>query len=471
MTATIQKVKSSFRDPGGQVFTAADGIYRLVRGPAAPHYHALMESGLYTKLTDLHLLVPHEDVTDAQARLTESGGDIVIRPRRVPFISYPFEWTFSALKEAALNTLKIQKLCLDHSMTLQDASAFNMQFLDGYWMMIDTGSFRQMPAMAPWGAYRQFCQHFLAPLLLMAYTDTRVLALFSKNLDGIPLDLAARLLPLSAWLRPAVYMHIVMHSRYMNHDFSARENAADIQECQISKASAYGLIDQLEGLISSLRISKKETAWTAYEGTHTYKQEEFRDKENFIRDSLAEINHGRPLSLWDMGANTGHFSRLMAEDAPEGSSIVALEHDGMTGEAGYAASRSCVKNRPLHLWMDILNPTPDCGWGQEEWDGLFRRGPADMVLILALVHHLCLSGNVSFTQIADFLNRIGHHIVVEFVPKDDPQARRLLKGRRDIYESYTQAEFENAMNLHFSLIASRVVSSTGRTLYFMKRHA
>jgi|JI10StandDraft_1071094.scaffolds.fasta_scaffold08201_13 hypothetical protein len=473
MAAVLQTIKSSFRDPGSQVFAGGDegGVYRLIRAEAVPHYRKLMESGLYAKLIAEKLLVPHEDVTQQRAFMKENEGDIIIRPHTVPFISYPFEWNFSALKEAALNTLAIQKLCLDHGMTLQDATAFNMQFLNGRWTMIDTGSFHQAPVLTAWGAYRQFCQHFLAPLLLMTYGDTKLLSLFARNLDGIPLDIAAKLLPLKARLQPSIYMHIVMHSRYMARDFSKSESATAIQARPISRASAYGLIDQLAGMIRKLNIRKTETVWTEYETSHTYQPQEFLDKESFIASSFARIGTGRPLSVWDLGANTGHFSRLMANIAPQGSSIVAFEYDDMTVEAGYAASRSCDKNKPLHLWMDLLNPTPDSGWAQQEWKGLIERGPADMVLVLALVHHLCLSGNISFPQLVSFLSRIAGHMIIEFVPKDDPQSRRLLKTRKDVYQNYHQAAFESAMSQHFTVLETKTVSSTGRTLYLMKNHA
>lgn len=464
MTARVQKIKSSFRDPDSQVFISDNKIIRLIRPPAVPGYHKLMASGLYDKLVDAHLLVPHQDATGDFSDMVETAGDVMIAPQRVPFISYPFEWSFSGLKAAALNTLRIQKLCLDHGMTLQDATAFNIQYLDGHWMMIDTGSFREQTEFVAWGAYRQFCQHFLAPLLLMAYGDARLLSLFSHYLDGIPLDLAARLLPLRARLRPAVMMHVVMHSRYTLRDFDVSD--VKTQARTVSKASAYGLIDQLEGLIKSLDVEKRETVWTAYEATHTYDTQEFKDKEDFILKSIDTL---KPLSVWDLGANTGHFSRLIADAAPPGCSIVAFEYDFMTVEAGYRQSCSHKKNRPLHLWMDLLNPTAGSGWAGQEWQSLIERGPADIVLALALVHHLCLAGNIGFDQLAEFMNKSARHLIIEFVPKDDPQSQRLLKSRCHAYPLYTQDNFETAMGKYFTVIEKKKISQTGRTVYLMQR--
>lgn len=463
IASNLQKIKSSFRDPDSQVFSDNDRIFRLIRNEAVPDYRHLMESGLYHVLTERGLLIPHDDVSLAFSHLRETEDDVVISPQRVPFISYPFEWSFSAIKAAALATLDIQKLCLDHGMTLQDATAFNIQFHQGSWLLIDTGSFRIQKELHAWGAYRQFCQHFLAPLLLMAYTDARLLSLFAHYLDGIPLDMTARLLPLSARLRPGVFMHIVMHGHYTLKDFDV--SAVKAQQRPISKAAAYGLIDQLRGLVSSLELARKETVWTAYENTHTYNQQEFKDKEEFIREAMMRIS---PDTVWDLGANTGHFSRLVAAQAKPDTSIVALEYDIMTVEAGERQSRACNRNRPLHLWMDLLNPTAAQGWAGQEWNSLTGRGPADLVLALALVHHLCLSGNIRFPQLTEYLATIGHYLVVEFVPKDDPQSQRLLKSRKDIYADYTQDNFETSLKNHFTVLQTRTVSSTGRTLYLIK---
>ncbi len=450
----MQNVKASFRDPGTQVFVADGEIHRAIHADAAPHYQAFMAGGLYDRLAADGLIVAHDDVSS-------SFGKTVIRPQRIPFISYSYEWCFSALKEAALNTLAIQKSCLDHHMTLQDATAFNMQYLNGRWVCIDTGSFRIQAEPAPWGAYRQFCQHFLAPLLLMAYRDGRLLSLFERNLDGIPLDLAAKLLPLRAKTRMAVWLHIVMHARFALKDF---EHAPSAQGSgRISAASAYGLIDQLKSLIHSLDLKRHETAWTSYEQTHTYDTQEFKTKEEFVLKTLRQIRCG---SVWDLGANTGHFSRLVAQHA--GIAPVAFEYDFMTAEAGYRKSLSVGSHRPLHLWMDMTNPSSGRGWAGEEWQSLAQRGPADMVLALALVHHLCLGANVPLPHVAAFFKTIARHIVIEFVPKDDPQSQRLLKSRRDIYENYTVEAFEAAMLAHFSLMERQTVSRTGRVLYAFK---
>jgi hypothetical protein len=460
----IETVKSSFRDPGTQVFTMDGAVYRHIRASAMPHYEALMKSGLYECLVQENLLVPHVDVTaQFAATLGAVEGEVVIQPTMIPFISYPFEWSFSALKQAALTTLKIQKLCLDHNMTLQDASAFNVQFLNGHWVFIDTGSFQIREERQPWGAYRQFCQHFLAPLLLMAYRDGRLVSLFAKYLDGIPLDLANALLPLRAKCRLSVFLHIVMHSKYAVRDFS-KDAKASPQD--VSAASAYGLLDQLQSVISSLQIDRRETVWTAYEETHTYNQDEFQDKEKFILKHSAVL---KPRCVWDLGANAGHFSRLVAASTPAPIAVTALEYDFMTVEAGMRKTAAMMQNQPLHLWMDLLNPSAGAGWGGAEWSSLQGRGPADLVLALALIHHICLAGNIGFEQFFTYLADFAKNVIIEFVPKTDPQSQRLLRSKKDIYACYTQAHFEKALSAYFVIEDSVTVSNTGRTLYALHR--
>jgi hypothetical protein len=457
-------VKSSFRDPDNQVFITDQGLYRLIRESAIPDYKTLMQSGLYDRLVAKKLIVSHQDVTDDFSMMPGKGAnDAVIRPQIIPFISYPYEWCFSALKAAALTTLEIQRLAMDYGMTLKDASAFNIQFLDGKWVLIDTGSFRIQKETHPWGAYRQFCQHFLAPLLLMAYCDERLLTLTSRYSDGIPLDLATKLLPIHAKCRLSVFIHLVCHSRFLLKDFNA--DAVEQQKKKISKASAYGMLDQLSSLIRSLEVKMVGSAWTAYEDTHTYATNEYKEKESFILNCVDRIDICK---IWDLGANTGHFSRLISTQIKKDLSIVAFDYDFMTVESGYRKSSRLTQNHPLHIWMDLLNPSPSLGWAGEEWQDLKNRGPADIVLALALIHHLCLSGNLSFPQVFDYFKDISRYLIIEFVPKSDPQSQRLLKSRQDIYIKYTQDYFEKEMQRYYRILNIKVISKTGRTLYFLQ---
>jgi hypothetical protein len=195
MKTQTTNLVSSFRDPSGFLFIREGILYRQVNQVYREDYSRLMDSGLYEKLVKNGLLITHAetDIQPADGVLSYK----VICPERVPFISYPYEWSFGQLQDAALATLSIQRRALKLGMSLKDASAYNIQFPKGKAMLIDTLSFEQYQEGEPWVAYRQFCQHFLAPLALMAYKDVRLNQLLRIYIDGIPLDLASKLLPRS----------------------------------------------------------------------------------------------------------------------------------------------------------------------------------------------------------------------------------------------------------------------------------
>ena len=163
----LDALPSSFRDPSGFVFAENGRVYRQINNGFAEHFDQFMSSGLYDVLVSKGYLVAHEDVT---ASNIQRGPDCyrVIAPEIIPYIAYPYEWSFSQLQDAAMLTLRIQTVALQHGYILKDASAYNVQFKDGKPVFIDTLSFEPYVEGAPWVAYRQFCQHFLAPLAFRA---------------------------------------------------------------------------------------------------------------------------------------------------------------------------------------------------------------------------------------------------------------------------------------------------------------
>ena len=201
----------SFRDPSGFVFERQGELYRQVNVIHAEHYDHLVASGLYDHLVRSGLLIPHQEVEIPASEPTRAYR--VLKPERIDFVSYPYEWSFGQLRDAARVTIKAQAAALDHGMSLRDASAYNIQFQRGHPLLIDTLSFEKLPEGSPWVAYRQFCQHFLAPLALMSHRDVRLGQLLRIHLDGIPLDLAVRLLPWRTRLRPSLLLHLFLHAR------------------------------------------------------------------------------------------------------------------------------------------------------------------------------------------------------------------------------------------------------------------
>ncbi|WP_435018994.1 class I SAM-dependent methyltransferase [Tundrisphaera sp. TA3] len=450
-----RKTPGSFRDPGGFLFERDGILYRQVNRAGRADYDALVTSGLADELIDDGLLIPHREV-DVPAWNPEEAYKI-LRPELVPFLSYPTEWSFGQLRDAALLTLELQRRAIARGLTLKDASAFNVQFLGGRPIFIDTLSFEAYREGAPWVAYRQFCQHFLAPLALMARVDVRLNALFRSYIDGVPLDLAARLLPWRTRLEPRLLAHIHLHARAQK-SYAGGETA---KPRPFSRNALLGLIGSLRAAVESLRWEPKGTEWAEYYGETNYSDAATEAKARLVSGYLAEI---APTTAWDLGANTGRFSRLAAE---AGARTVAFDIDPACVERHYQAVKAKGTDGILPLLLDLANPTPALGWDHRERASLLERGPVDVVMALALVHHLAISNNVPLDRVAAFLKRACRHLIIEFVPKGDSQVRRLLASRIDIFDDYTTEGFEAAFAEHFAIRRRERVGDSERTLYLM----
>lgn len=458
----INVLPSSFRDPSGFVFSLNGEIYRQINKTYEVNYRQLIESGLYDKLSSLGYLIPHKEVTLAG---TNSDAYKIIKPQPIPFISYPYEWCFSMLKNAALLTLTIQKISLQYGMSLKDASAFNVQFLDGRPILIDTLSFESYKEGLPWIAYKQFVEHFLAPLTLMTFTDIRLGRLSTLFFDGIPLDLVAKILPLSARFKPSLLLHIYAHSTSQKK-FSQKRLIPSKLEHRVSKEAFLGLLGNLEGVIKSLQWNYTKTQWTNYyEGNNNYKEKSFRQKEMLVRKFLKSIRP-RPRLVWDLGANTGLFSRIARED---NALVISWDEDMGVLERNYLQIEEGQEKNILPLFCDLTNPSPALGWANQERLSLVQRGPVDVVLALALIHHLAIAQNISLDKIASFFSQITEFLIVEFIPKEDSQVKKLLMNREDIFQEYTQENFEKVFKKFFQVEEIYSLAGSQRVLYLMKK--
>jgi ribosomal protein L11 methylase PrmA len=459
-TKNNDSLGASFRDPSGFLFSRGGILYRQVNRACADDFSRLTESGLYEKLVKAGLLIPHAEVDEMPA--DASLAFKVIRPERVPFISYPYEWSFSQLKDAALATLSIQKRALKAGMSLKDASAYNIQFVNGRPILIDTLSFETYKEGKPWDAYRQFCQHFLAPLALMSRVDIRLGQLLRVYIDGIPLDLASRLLPASTRLNFGLLTHIHIHAsaqtRYADADVTASASRGGM-----SKNAFIGLIESLEGAVKKLTWKPAGTEWGNYYEITNYTDIAFSHKKEIISGWLKDV---APASVWDLGANNGEFSRLASG---MGIPTVAWDIDPSAVEQDYLRVKSEKEQNLLPLVLDLTNPSPALGWANEERDSLGQRGPADMVFALALIHHLAVSNNVPLTRLADFFAGLGRWLIIEWVPKTDSQVQKLLRTRKDIFDGYTREGFESAFGRRFHIRESVDVNQSERRMYLLER--
>ncbi|MCF7820190.1 MAG: SAM-dependent methyltransferase [Candidatus Pacebacteria bacterium] len=452
---------SSFRDPAGFVFKRDGEVYRQINKSYKDDYELLMSSGLYQNLVDKQLLVSHREERDI---VKNNDGYKVIKPEPIPFISYPYEWTFSQLRQAGLVLLKIQKIALKFGLSLKDASAYNVQFLKGKPILIDTLSFEKYRKGSAWLAYRQFCQHFLAPLALSSKVDIRFLQLSRLFIDGIPLDLASKSLPQSTKFKLFFLTHIHLHAKAQKRFSKDEKQAKKIQDNKrvMGKNSLLALIENLEKGISKLKLKNFKSEWKDYYNFTNYSSKSFAFKKDVVIKFLDKI---QPKTVWDLGANNGEFSRLASS---KGILTCAFDIDYNAVEKNYQKLLKDKDENILPLFLDLTNPSSDLGWAHSERESLAKRGPADMTFALALIHHLAISNNLPFIKIAKYFAKLGKYLVIEFVPKEDSQVQKLLSSREDIFSSYNQNCFEKEFSDYFEILENHKVQESSRVLYLMK---
>ncbi|OIO13048.1 SAM-dependent methyltransferase [Candidatus Gottesmanbacteria bacterium CG11_big_fil_rev_8_21_14_0_20_37_11] len=455
----INNVASSYRDPSGFVFKINKRILRQVNFNYRENYDFLMRSGLYNRLISNSLLVPHKEVTISQS---QQAAYKILEPCLIPFISYPYEWCFSQLKDAALLTLQIQKISLSYNMSLKDASSFNIQFMSGKPIFIDTLSFEKYEEGKPWIAYRQFCEQFLAPLALSAYSDIRLIKLLQTHINGVPLDLAVKLLPLTSRLKLSLLLNIFLHARSYR---SLTDKSLDKEKIRsFRKNSLLGLIESLEDGVKSLHIKRNKTVWSHYYTDKTclnYNKKSLGEKKSIVNKYLSVLH---PESLWDIGSNTGIFSRISEKI---GIPTISIDNDPSVVEQNYLMTKQNGERNLLPLCIDIMNPTPAIGWGNKERDSFLSRPLPDTILALAIIHHLAISNNLSISKLSQFFAHLCSSLIIEFVPKEDKKVRLLLKNRADIFDDYNESKFEKEFSRFFTINQKSKIPESERVLYLM----
>ncbi len=443
-------VSSSFRDPSGFVFEKDGEVYRHINKEYFSHYEVLMNSGLYDELIQRRLLIPHNEIESNDSFKT-------IKPEIVPYVSYPYEWSFSQYKDAALVTLKIQEISLKYGMTLKDASAYNIQFHKGAPILIDTLSFEILDPTKPWIAYRQFCQHFLAPLSLMSLKDIRMNCLMKDFIDGIPLDLADCLLP--KFLNIGLFLNIRLHSR-SQHNYSSMHHGP---KKPFSKNMYISIVDGLQRCVNKFSLRNIQSEWANYYSFTNYDEKAFIHKRELVESFLKELT---PSFVVDFGANNGYFSRLASN---KGIPTVAYDIDPLAVEYNYLTAKKNNEKFILPLLCDLTNPSPGIGWENKERDSCIDRCKGGCSMALALIHHLAISNNLPFNKIVDFFYVTSHSLIIEFVPKEDSQVQKLLSTRKDIFSNYTEENFLMAFDEKFEIIRKELIKDSIRSLYLMKR--
>jgi SAM-dependent methyltransferase len=444
-----------------RVFVDGEGVWRGLSAAALADYETLAESAFFRDATERGDIVGTERVDDVDL---PGEWAAVLRHDRVGVLSYPYEWPFEMLRDAALLQLALTRAALAEKLITKDASAYNVQFVGTKPVFIDIGSFERLRGGEPWPGYRQFCELFLNPLLVQALRDVPFQPLLRGNIHGISPTIAADLLRGEGRFTKGVFTHVKLHARaerkYADADRD-RDVKAELQRAGFGPGLIDAQLKNLEKAITSLRWSKQDSTWSDYSDRIHYVDQDLPTKERFV---TAAVESRSPAVVLDLGANDGHFSRLALRAGAE--YVVAVDSDDLVVDRLYRDLKRDGEQRVLPLVLDLSDPSPGLGWRSRERLPFVERVRPDLVLCLAVVHHLALTNSVPLEEIVAFLGDFGAPLVVEFPHDDDVMASRLLaRKRRGVFDAYNQENWERALQSRFTVVASETLPGGTRTLY------
>jgi ribosomal protein L11 methylase PrmA len=451
----------SFRDPAGSVWRTEEGIFRTLNTQAAKEFLEVRDSGVLDSLIREGLIVKTQEVSLDSLGQLDNLPAMVLQHEVVPFFSYPYEWSFSLHKRAALFHLDLHLRLLEHNLTLSDATAYNVQFNGVKPYFVDVLSLKPYHEGSYWQAHQQFIEQFLNPLLFQDLFGISPNSWFRGELNGIPMEVIVKMASFRSYFNWRFLLHIILPNYFQKKAESNHEKTVKtINKSRLSKSAFCAILQQLRNWINSLEsYNKKTTVWNSYDKTHTYKDKEYELKQRFV---ISFSQRFQPKLLVDIGCNSGDFSELALQHGVQ--YVVGLDADhAVLDRAFQRASKKGLSFLPL--FQDAANPSPSQGWNQMERKGLLERVNADALIALAFVHHLAIARNIPLEEVVSWLVSLAPVGVVEFVPKSDPTVITMLSLREDLFPNYTKEVFEDILRQHVQILQSEVIAQSGRTLY------
>lgn len=461
---TLSNLSSSFRDPSGFVFKRDNIYYRQVNLSYQAHYDHLMQSGLYQRLVKEGKILPHDELSVADFT-SDVQAYKIIKPVQLTFISYPYEWSFQMLKDAAMLTLEIARTALEFGMILKDATPFNVSFHEGKMVFIDTLSFEKWN-QEPWIAYRQFCETFAAPLLIAHYHKIPVDKLLLSWKEGVPLSYTASILPWFSKWNIHRYLHIFVHAKMAQQKTRQLNQAATNKTVNYPLTKMQQLLDSLKSMLLPMRGKDSVAVWNEYYEEALNRDDYVSTKENLIQEWTAQIKDEVQIGA-DLGTNDGWFAKVMAKYIPL---VIAADFDTNCIDRLYQQLKQDKNSKTIHpLVLDLSQPSPAVGVNNEERLSFLERLNVDLIYSLAVIHHLAIGKNMNWHQIASLYAQTQKYLLIEFVPKEDEKVQFLLTQKKDIYPHYTEADFLAAFSKYFEVQKEQNIAQSGRKLFLMKR--
>lgn len=463
----LKKNSLSFRDPASRIYEILDDngkpikILRGLREDSLNNFKELSKNLFFQKFLKSEMIVESKlIISDNQniKKIKEDGWKGVIEHEVIDFISYPYEWPFSMLKDSALLHLFIIKKSYEHSWVLKDSSAYNIQWKNGNPIFIDLPSFVPCHEDFKWNGYRQFCSMFLIPLLIKKYLDIDINNILRSNLDGVPLELGSKYFQSYNNLRRGVFSHIFIPN-ILNLLFD-KKNTKERKKIKQNKDHILSLMNSMYSLIQGLDYPKKKSAWLGYDKKNSYDNEDRILKEKFI---LKKIEGKQMNCLWDIGCNNGHYSKLLKKNFKK---IIAFDSDHEVIEDLYNSEKQNEKSNISPLVLNFSNPSPNQGWNNE-LKKLEERSKPDFILCLAFIHHARLVANIPIEQMLDWLHSLNSKIIIEFVDRDDEMVIELLSNKEEIYEDYKKDNFLKLISKKFEIKDRQFLKNYKRELFYI----
>jgi hypothetical protein len=436
-----------------------------------------MQSGLYTALQTKGLIIAHEELNQAERIKLEqesrpNSDDVycLLKPIQIAFQSYPFEWSYSQWRKAIIAYLKINQIALKFGMILKDATPYNFYLQGGKAILLDTSSFSFFKEGEHWVAYRQFCAEFLSPLALMHYNGQKWSRITKTHLRGLPLNFVSKQLPLKSWFNTTALLHIHLHSKYANAEGATAEAKQALnQKVKKEGFSKEKLASLMSMLLNTVTKWEKpyqfEKHWSEYYEQDIASEKYLVNKEEIVKKWLGQL---QPASVIDLGANTGKFSFLAA---PYTKRVIAMESDDICVDL---MEEQIKKQKLTHvnvLMQELAETSPNLGVNGKEIASIFNRAKSDMVMALAVEHHLHIANQISFVQIAEMYSIFSSkYLITEFVPESDFKVQLLIKNRNKDLSSYTLELYKISLEKYFNIIEATKLDDSDRILILLQKN-
>ena len=455
--------KGSFRDPAGKVFYYNDRIFRKLSLSGEERFQFVSKNNILHKSIEKKYLI-NTKILDSNEKLNIGlkNEDLILEHDKVPYISYPYEWSFSQLKKAAIFHLDFQLFLLDLNATLIDASAYNIQFIGNEPIFIDVLSILKYEEGQPWSGHKQFCENFLNPLVLKSKKGINFNNWFKGNIEGIGTTEINKVLSFFDKFSYNIFIHIHLLNKLEENYKNKKSLKINQKKIFLKKVNFISILKQLRNFVSKLTDYKSITTWDTYSFENSYSEKAGSEKKEIVKNFF---ERNKLDFVCDIGCNDGEYSEIALQNKCK--KVIGFDYDLNAVENAFKRSETKKMNF-LPLFFDAANPSSSLGWNESERKGFKERAKFDGMIALAFEHHLALGKNIPLYEVVLWLTSLAPKGLIEFVPKDDVTVKKMLEFKGDIFKEYSEENFEKYLNLNSKIVSKKIIE-TGRIIYEYQR--